>query len=474
MSILSVLRKEPSDRETRGDRRERTRWDNSASLWRDTSRRLWFAPPATDIDCDVAVVGAGFTGLWTALHLKQAGPATDVVVLEALQPGFGGSGRNGGWCSAQFPVPDAALESRFGRNAARALRDSLEHTVDMIGDFVGARGINCGWTKSGTLNVAVNGPQWDRLREDAHSADGTTVLDADELAGRVHVAGALGASHDPRCAALDPHALLDGLLDACVAAGVRIHGGTRVESVHREHLEARTDAGLVFVTARRTVVATEAYTALLPGQRRRVVPVYSSVIATDPLAPAVWGSIGWSGRETLSIAGHTVTYAQRTADGRIVLGGRGSPYGFASEIHSARDSHGRTHDNLERLLRTLFPQTEGTRISHRWGGPVGIARDRMPTVWTDEGNGAVHAAGYAGDGVALSHLAARVITSLVLDTDDPARALPLHGRRPPAWAPEPLRWVGLNAGIRLAGWADAREARTGRRSRAAERLLAVR
>ena len=472
MRILSELRgtrKEP--RETRRDRRERTRWDPPVSLWYDTGRRVSHPAPSTDIDADVVVVGGGLTGLWSAVLIAEAAPTTRVVVFDAVQPGFGASGRNGGWCSALLPADDAHIARVLGPDAAGVLHSAARSAVDSIGDYIRTHGIECGWAKAGTLTVATNELQLERIRRQAEMKGGPEFLDAEGLRSRLRVEGALGATFVPDCAALDPHALLTGLLGRCRDLGVRVFGGTRVTSVHREHVVARTPDGLVYATCRQVVVATEAYLPRMPGMRRQLAPVYSYVIATDPLPAGGWEQIGWEGRETLGEAGHMVTYAQRTADGRIVFGGRGAPYAFGSDVHSSRDRSDAVHERVIARMHELFPATRGVHIPYRWGGPLGMPRDLIPGVWQDRRTGAIHAGGYTGDGVAMSHLLATIIAARVAgDADDPVLSLPLNDRRPRQWEPEPIRWLGINAFLAAARLADRNESRN-RRSRVLQRIL---
>lgn len=457
MRILSELRgPRERQRETRAERRERTRWDQHSSLWRDRGRRLSFPAPNTDIDADVVIVGAGLTGLWSAVLVAEASPGTSVAVLEAVQPGFGASGRNGGWCSALLPASDAAIDRYLGAGSAGRLHDAARQSVDSVGDYVQRHGIDCGWVKGGTLSVATNDAQMERLNRSTLDSR-CVILDRDELVARVTVEGAVGAVFDPESAALDPFALVQGLVARCQDLGVRIFGATRVNAIRPDHVVADGAAGLVYATTRQVLVATEAYTARLPHNHRRIAPLYSYAIATDPLPEHVWGEIGWQGRETLGEAGHMVTYAQRTHDGRIVFGGRGAPYAFGSDIHSTRDMNERVHERIATRMHELFPATKGIHVSHRWGGPLGVPRQGIPGVWVDPRSGAIHAGGYTGDGVALSHLLARIAAARICGHSDPAASLPLNGHTPRNWEPEPLRWAGINLGLLSATLADRSE-----------------
>jgi glycine/D-amino acid oxidase-like deaminating enzyme len=221
------------------------------------------------------------------------------------------------------------------------------------------------------------------------------------------------------------------------------------------------------------VRATEAYTATLRGQRRTLLPLYSLMIATEPLPPAAWSEIGWSNAETIADGRHLIIYAQRTADGRIAFGGRGAPYHFGSRIIPGFDRDAAVFTALEEALHELIPAARGAAVTHRWGGPIGVARDWFPSVGIDRARGIAWAGGYVGDGVTASNVAGRTLADLILSRDTELTHLPWvqhHSRR---WEPEPLRWIGVNAGVLAMRSADTVERRTGRpslRARAAMRL----
>ncbi len=231
-----------------------------------------------------------------------------------------------------------------------------------------------------------------------------------------------------------------------------------------------TDGGSV--AAETVIVATEGYTARLPERRRQVAPVYSLMIATEPLAERVWAQIGWSGMDTLADGRHLIIYAQRTADGRIAFGGRGAPYHFASRIRDDFDRDRAVFTDLRRVLHELFPAVAGARVTHEWGGPLGVPRDWYSSVGFDPVTRVGWAGGYVGDGVSSTNLAGRTLADLVLGRDSELTALPWVNHLSPRWEPEPFRWVGINAGLGLPSGADRFEARTGRPSRWRERLLA--
>jgi glycine/D-amino acid oxidase-like deaminating enzyme len=282
-----------------------------------------------------------------------------------------------------------------------------------------------------------------------------TWIGADELATRVRVAGARGALFDPECARIHPAKLARGLADAAERAGARIFERTEVTAV--EPRAVRTRGG--DVRARWVVQATEGYT---PG--RLVAPVSSSMIATEPLPPAAWEEIGWDGAETMLAAAHVYCYLQRTADGRIAIGGRGTPYRWRGANRRMERPDDRTIAALRTRLEALFPAVRDVPTAAAWTGVLGVARDWTPAVRADPATGLAFAGGYVGEGVAAANLAGRTLRDLILSRTTELTTLPWVGHRSPAWEPEPLRWLGVNAGLRAMTLADAEEAVTGRPS----------
>ncbi|HZB51565.1 MAG TPA: FAD-dependent oxidoreductase [Mycobacteriales bacterium] len=443
------------------------------SLWLETAGDdLTPRPPlAGDTEVDVAIVGAGYTGLWTAYYLAVAEPTLRIAVLEREIAGFGASGRNGGWCSALFAASRETVAKAAGRAAALDLQAAMVETVDEVGRVAAAEGIDCGYRKGGTLALATSPAHVARLRDHVAAdhawglADSRWLAPA-EVAGRVAAAGVLGAAYTPHCARVQPAALVRGLARAVEARGVRIHERTAVTGIRPGAVE--TSRGTV--RAEIVVRATEAYTAGLPGLRRALLPIYSLIVATAPLPAPAWAALGWDGAETLTDGRHLLVYAQRTADGRIAFGGRGAPYHAGSRIEPAYDRDERVFAALEQALRTLLPAVGDVPVTHRWGGPLAAPRDWYPSVGLDRGTGLAWAGGYAGDGVGTANLAGRTLADLVLRRDTALTRLPWVGHRSRRWEPEPLRWVGATAVRRLAASADAAEARTGRPARRAALL----
>lgn len=425
-------------------------------------------PLPGDAAVDVVVVGAGFTGLWTAYYLAVADPTLRVAVLEARVAGFGASGRNGGWCSALFPTAPAAMARRHGHAAAVAMTRAMESTVDEVGRVAAAEGIDCHYSKGGTLTLVRSPAQEIRAREyvESEKAFGTDMswLSAEEARQRCGATSVLGAVYTPHCAAIHPGRLVRGLAEAVERRGVAVYEGTRVLSLAPGVVV--TDQGTVRAPV--VVRATEGYTPGLSGHRRTLAPVYSLMVATEPLPESFWATAGLAARETFTDFRRMIIYGQRTADDRLAFGGRGAPYHFASRTSPSFDQDSRVHQDIESTLVELFPALGPTPpISHRWGGPLGVPRDWTASVGFDRVAGLAWGGGYVGDGVGTANLAGRTLADLITGTDSDLTTLPWVGHRSRRWEPEPLRWLGINAALRLTEVTDRQESRTGRPSRVA-------
>ncbi len=436
-----------------------------------------------DTDVDVAIVGAGFTGLWTAYALALADPGLRVAVVEREVAGFGASGRNGGWCSALFAASDARLARDHGADAARRMRRAMQATVDEVGRVAATEAIECHFEKGGTVVAARTPAQVaralasvDEARTHGSGPDDVQWLGPEEARDVLGVADLLGATFTPHCAAIDPARLVRGLADAVERRGVAVHEGTTVTGIQPGGVGRRPLVRTEHGTVRADVVvrATEGYTARLPGERRILAPVYSLMVATEPLGEGFWDGAGLARRQTFADHRHLIIYGQRTADGRIAFGGRGAPYHLGSRVHRAYDRVPRVHEALRRTLTSLFPALGGVRLTHGWGGPLGVPRDWCPSVGFDRQTGEAWAGGYVGDGVSTANLAGRTLADLITGRRTDLVDLPWVGHRSPRWEPEPLRWLGVSAGLWVMQWADRTEERTGRPSRLAagmDRLL---
>jgi glycine/D-amino acid oxidase-like deaminating enzyme len=423
------------------------------------------------LTADVCIVGGGFTGLWTAYYLKQAQPELDVVVLEAAFAGFGASGRNGGWLTSALPGSrERYARGPGGRDAVLDLQRQLRETVDEVARVCAAESIDADLVKGGELAVATSPAQLSRIRAEllgdrewGLDEKDVQYLGADELAARVRVAGGLGALYSPDCARIQPAKLVTGLAEAVERSGVRIYEATPVTRIQPGGAgsagagDARACTVFGDVTARFVLRATEGFTARLPGQRRTLLPMNSSMIVTEPLSAAAWQEIGWDGRETIGDSAHVYMYAQRTEDGRIAIGGRGIPYRFGSTLDHRGATQPETIDTLGRILRRLFPAASEARIDHAWCGVLGVPRDWCATVALDRATGLGSAGGYTGHGVAASCLAGHTLADLVTGEPTPRTALPWVNHRTRSWEPEPLRWTGVHGLYALYRAADHTE-----------------
>jgi glycine/D-amino acid oxidase-like deaminating enzyme len=447
----------------------------TGSLWEETAPPAApHAPLAGDLDVDVAIVGAGFTGLWTAYYLVRAEPGLRVAVLEAEVAGFGASGRNGGWCSALFPASSSSLADLGGRAGAMAQHQAMRASIAEVGRVLAEESIDAHFARGGTISLARNPAQLTRARAEVEEArawgrgeEEIRLLDASTAHEVLAGSSVLGATYTPDCAAIHPLRLARGLAETVVRLGVRLLEHTPVLSIGPGRLVTPTGV----VRADTVVRATEGYTVTLAGEQRRLVPIYSLIIATEPLGPDLWEQIGLRRRETFTDYRHLLVYGQRSADDRIVFGGRGAPYHFGSRIRPGFDRDERVFERLRDALVELLPVLAGTRITHAWGGCLGVPRDWCASVGLDRGTGVAWAGGYVGDGVSTTNLAGRTLRDLVLERDTGLVRLPWVNHRSPQWEPEPLRWLGANAGLRAMAVADLEERLTDHPSRVA-RLVA--
>ncbi|MFF7181836.1 FAD-dependent oxidoreductase [Streptomyces sp. NPDC008121] len=450
---------------------------------------FWYAQEGTpapreplpgDTTADVCIVGGGYTGLWTAYYLKKAVPFLDITVLEASFCGYGASGRNGGWLYNGIAGRDryAALH---GHEAAVRLQQAMNDTVTEVVRVAAEEGIDADIHQGGVLEIAHTPAQLARLkafhaREIAFGEKDRELYGARRTADRIRVTGAVGSSWTPHGARLHPAKLVKGLADTVEALGVTLHESTPVTEIKPKH--AVTPYGTV--RAPYVLRCTEGFTASLAGQRRAWLPMNSSMIATEPLTDAQWDTIGWNGLETLGDMAHAYMYAQRTADGRIALGGRGVPYRYGSRTDNDGRTQPQTVEALRDILVRFIPTLAGIGIDHAWSGVLGVPRDWCATVTLDRTTGLGWAGGYVGSGVATSNLAARTLRDLIQQDSGQSgptdlTALPWVGHKVRRWEPEPLRWLGVQAMYAAYREADRRErtthrAETSRIARLADRL----
>lgn len=435
---------------------------------------------ATSLDVDVAIVGGGFSGLWTARELLRRDHTLRVAVLERDFCGYGASGRNGGWASALFPVSDATVADQYGVAALDQLRSVLRTSVRELGRLLDDDGIDADLRRGGTLTFARSALQATRLQEHVvhqHALGDTdadlTWLTKEELRPRAWADGSLGAMYSPHCAKIHPAKAVRGLAAAVERLGGQIFEGTTVRAIHprRDGHAARVLCDRGTVRASYVIRATEGFTSQLPGAKRVVAPVYSLMIVSEPQPLSFFEEYGFHEYETFADDRHVIVYGQRTADNRIAFGGRGAPYHFGSTVASRYDRVDAVHESLLLTLREFFPHLTGG-IDARWGGPLGMPRDLHPYVEVDHDSGLGALGGYTGDGVVLSFVAANAIADAITQPREPTEFSSLYfvNRRRRTWEPEPLRWLGINAALSLAARADHAEERRGRTSFAATLL----
>jgi len=418
------------------------------------------------VDADVAILGAGFSGLWTAYYLQRSAPGLRITIVEAEIAGFGASGRNGGWCFSGFPVSLRELARRFGVDTARRVERAMRDTVDEIARVCSAEGISAQLVCGGALRLARGAHQLPTIRAAFDMArelsleDGYELLDAAQTADRIRVTDALGALFVRHAASVHPGRLVRGLARVVEKRGATIYERSRVTRIESRPAALVTAGGNE--RAKTVVLAGEAYMTRLAPLRRQLLPLYSHIVLTEPLSDAKWDEIGWRNRECVSSSVLSVDYLNRTADGRVLFGSRGEPYHLGSRIDDRFDHPAHVRVELRRLLDEWFPTLARTAITHAWGGLVGMPRDWMPAVWLDRQTGIATARGYTGQGVATSNLAGRVLSDLITGDESPLLDLPFVGHLSPAWEPEPLRWLAVRYIQQAFARLDRRAQRTGR------------
>ena len=408
---------------------------------------------------DVAIIGAGFTGLWTAYYLKQRRPDLSIAIFEAVTVGYGASGRNGGWCMGFAMGIEDLLASPETRQVGIQVLRAMHETVDEVGRVCQAENIDCHYQKGGTLTVATlpfraksMRDRVERFHSMGFSEDDYRWLPTSEAKRHINCASNHGASYTPHCAVIHPARLVKGLAERVRGLGVAIHELTPVTNFEPGRIH--TEVGSVEASI--VLRATEGYTDSLSNQKRRVMPLYSMMVATEPLAREVWEEIGLTQRETFGDTRRVVIYGQRTLDNRLAFGGRGSYY-FGSERKPRISPDDPMLNIVEQNLRDFFPILHDVEITHRWGGLMGVARHWRPSVLFDRETGLGSAGGYVGEGVAASNLAGRTLSDLVTGEKSDLTRLPWVGDQAERWEREPLRWAGAKAIQFIGDRADRKE-----------------
>ncbi|MBS7663747.1 FAD-dependent oxidoreductase [Pseudomonas lalucatii] len=426
----------------------------SISLWMDQLDEPLQPRPslAAEVQADVAIIGAGYGGLWTAYYLKRRAPQLRIVVLEAQIAGYGASGRNGGWLLGDLLNAERLLAG-LPAELRQASRRLLQAIPDEVAAVLQREAIACDYRKGGVLYCAARYPeqrarlqqQLQALRRAGLGEDDYRWLDAEQLAAQLRIAGGLGARYSPHCATLQPARLARGLARCVEGLGVQLFERSAVLAWQPGRL--RTARGSV--RADWIVPAVEGYAADLPPLGRYQLPVQSLLVATEPLSAETWAQIGLDRGQAFCENSRQVTYGQRTADDRLVFGARGG-YRFGGRLRTDFNLGAEERGLRRQLLGELFPRLEDVRLSHAWGGNLGMARRFHPHMLCDRRSGIALAGGYGGEGVGASNLAGRTLAELILGGDGPLTRQPwVRGDAPlaslPRWEPEPCRWLGYNA-----------------------------
>jgi glycine/D-amino acid oxidase-like deaminating enzyme len=421
----------------------------SPIYWLETAPHRAAEPLEGAQRADVVIVGAGFTGLWTAYELKRAQPGLDVVILDAMEVGFGASGRNGGFAMTLLDMSLAHLVRNQGTEAARAAHEAVAASVDAIGQACAEHGIDCEYVKGGLMVVATNAGQERRVDADLAAAEalgleGFVPLTGDQCRERVNSPTYVRGYWEEACAVLHPAKLARGLAAVLRGMGVRLHEHTPIRSVEREGDDVVVRGEGTEVRAPQAVLATNAWAAELPAFRRKVVPLYTYVLLTEPLTDAQWREVGWANREGVEDKRNFVHYYRATADGRILWGGGDGLIYRDMRIRPALDRSALVRPQLEATFRETFPQLAQVKIAYHWGGPVGITAPFVPYFGSLEGGRVHYGHGYNGHGVAPTHTGGCILADRVLGRDRGYASLPFVDSREPSFPPAALTALGAS------------------------------
>ncbi len=403
-----------------------------------------------DLEVDFAIVGGGFTGLSTAYHLKQAEPSARIAIVESEFIGFGASGRNGGFCMTLFGLTLPITALRFGKDNARAAHHYMERAVDTTRALIEELSLDCDYEHNGFLRVATSARYEKRIRHDIELAEklgltGIEWIEADELADQIESPLYRGAWSEPRCGILNPAKLARAWKAELESRGIDIFEATPVTKITpgRPHAVLTTPSGRV--KARKIVLATNAYSHLIPQLRRKQVPAWTHIVLTEPLSDKQMESMGWRNRQGIEDARALVHYYRLTADNRLLMGGRDVSLAYGNSMD--KDLNERTFARLESDVHRTFPGLTGVQFTHRWGGPVSVTLDMAPAIGTIADGQLIYSVGCVGHAVSATHLHGRTITDLLLERESELTDIFFVNRRTLPVPAEPLR-IALTGALR--------------------------
>ena len=425
------------------------------SLWRGVEQITARKKITSNKTFDVAIVGGGFSGLWSAYHLKQIQPALSIAIFEQNYVGFGASGRNGGWASAEYPTSSTRLIKEHGLQVYQNLRKCLIESIDEIGLIAKTHNWSIEYAKGGSLVFATNNAQLSRICQEIDNEH--NFLNSNEVKQLLNVKNIMGGLFTPHCAALNPFKLTRALAEHLEHLGVQIFENSRVEEIHDKKIQVNG----FDIDCQISIRATEAFTSR-KWMKNQQIPIYSLMVATEPLTADQLMQIRNMQRATFQEACHLITYAQITGDNRLAIGGRGVRYKLFSRLSQRSEIDNRMHSALERRALRWFPQLEGINFEYRWGGPVALTRKWQSYLNFDRSSGRAAIGGYVGDGVTLSYLAGKTLAQKINNIK--TLNLPFVNQKIGKWEPEPIRYLAVNAGFKATVVADIEERMTNRPS----------
>jgi glycine/D-amino acid oxidase-like deaminating enzyme len=427
----------------------------NSSLWQGKQNINYRKPISKNDSFDVVIIGAGFSGLWSAFHLKQFQPNLKIAILEKEYVGFGASGRNGGWASAEYPTSSNRLIKENGLESYKNLRTAITKSIDEIGEIAKSNNWQIDYAKGGALVFARGNAQLSRISKEIDEEH--QLLNKSQTTDLLNIPSALGSVFTPHCAALNPFKLVRALADHLEKLGVMIYEQSSVSEIRDKQVEVNG----FNVNCTFSIRATEAFTPR-KWMGNRQIPIYSLMVATEPLSNEVVKEIRNTQRATFQEACHLITYAQITGDNRLALGGRGVRYKLFSRLSERSEIDNRMHSALEKRARSWFPQITDAKFEYRWGGAVALTRRWQAYLNFDQATGRAEIGGYVGDGVTLSYLVAKTLAEKMSNIK--TANLPFIDQGIGRWEPEPIRYLAVNAGFKATVLADYEEKITNRPS----------